>query len=189
MVFTALIWAALRFGPTRWSWPSRARPRSTTRESGRPAIAASHPQRPRGIEASARAVRLGGRSSQARELAPQSIPFALIVRCLVALVARRRTTRCPAGIVGHRASQEHGTPPSALVETEFREPFRDEPPGRARGARARADCGSGRRRAARAGGGVSPGPRATAASPACLACRPGQSGRGYRAVPVCPAGA
>ena len=34
-----------------------------------------------------------------RELAPQSIPFALIVRCLVALVARRRTTALWPGLL------------------------------------------------------------------------------------------
>jgi hypothetical protein len=38
------------------------------------------------------------------QLAPRSIPLASIVRCLVALVARRRTTASSAGTVGHRAS-------------------------------------------------------------------------------------
>ena len=48
------------------------------------------------------------------QLAPQSIPFASIVRCLVALVARRRPTASSAGTVGHRASFRDGTPPSRL---------------------------------------------------------------------------
>jgi hypothetical protein len=48
------------------------------------------------------------------QLAPQSIPFASIVRCLVALVARRRPTASSAGTVGHRASFKDGTPPSRL---------------------------------------------------------------------------
>jgi hypothetical protein len=44
------------------------------------------------------------------ELAPQSIPFASIVRCLAAMVARRRNTASSAGTVGHRASETDGTP-------------------------------------------------------------------------------
>jgi hypothetical protein len=63
------------------------------------------------------------------QLAPQSIPFASIVRCLVALVARRRATASSAGTVGHRASFNHGT--SA-------EPAKDAPP---LSPRARSDLG------------------------------------------------
>jgi hypothetical protein len=37
------------------------------------------------------------------------------VRCLVALVARRRTTASSAGTVGHRASQNDRTPPSRIT--------------------------------------------------------------------------
>jgi hypothetical protein len=48
------------------------------------------------------------------QLAPQSVPLASIVRCLVALVAPRRTTASSAGTVGHRASFSDGTPPSRL---------------------------------------------------------------------------
>jgi hypothetical protein len=40
MVFTALIWAALRFGPTRWSWPSRVRASPRRGASSRVAAAA-----------------------------------------------------------------------------------------------------------------------------------------------------
>jgi hypothetical protein len=40
MVFMALIWAALRFGPTRWSWPSRVRASPQRGASSRLAAAA-----------------------------------------------------------------------------------------------------------------------------------------------------
>src|ERR671923_658655 len=56
--------------------------------------------------------RQGHRVALCETLALQSIPFASIVRCLVALVARRRTTASSAGTVGHRASTKDGTPPS-----------------------------------------------------------------------------
>ena len=51
------------------------------------------------------------RMPSTRGLAPQSIPFASIVGCLVALDrAPWRNAASSAGIVGHRASEAHGTP-------------------------------------------------------------------------------
>jgi hypothetical protein len=55
-----------------------------------------------------------------RGLTLQSIPFASIVGCLVALDrAPWRSTASSAGIVGHRASEAHGTPLMAQYKGHF----------------------------------------------------------------------
>src|SRR5688572_3371539 len=55
-----------------------------------------------------------------RGLTPQSIPFASIVGCLVALDrAPWRNTASSAGIVDHRASEAHGTPLMAQDKGRF----------------------------------------------------------------------
>jgi hypothetical protein len=95
--------ATAHHAPSRRRLSHRPRQRRGPRAASRPAIPPALP-------------------SPRTKLAPQSIPFASIVRCLVALVARRRTAASSAGTVGHRASFKDATPPSRLRMLRARSP-------------------------------------------------------------------
>ena len=61
------------------------------------------------------------RSTQKTGPAPQSIPFASRVRCLVALVRVSAYNRSQAGIVGRRASLKYHSTLNRLGASEFRQ--------------------------------------------------------------------